>query len=94
MCKSVGQIVGKVSACMTIAAFVGRISIEGLVLGMVIFVSTIWHLFCLFFNLLCGRRDTVLYAETQIPTHPRFSKKRGLEDYFPFGARPIFRGEL
>ena len=64
--ECVGQIGGKASACMAIAMFVGWSSIACLVVGIVIFVSTIWHLFCLLV-------EEILYTEILLPTHPRFT---------------------
>ena len=87
-CRRVGQIGGKASACMTIAMLVGWSSIERWVVGIVIFVSTIWHLF-----LPLGRRDTV-HRDPSSNTSKIHQKKGGLEEYFPFGPRPVFRGEL
>ena len=75
----VGQIGGKASACMLIAMFVGWSSIECLVVGIVIFVSTIWHLFCLLV-------EEILYTEILVPTDPRFT--------FLLGRGLFSRGKL
>lgn len=77
--ECVGQIGEKASACMAIAMFVGWNSIACLVVGIVIFVSTIWHLFCLLV-------EEILYTEILVPTDPRFT--------FLLGRGPFSRGKL
>lgn len=83
--ECVGQIGGKASACMAIAMFVGWNSIACLVVGIVIFVSTIWHLF-----LPLGRRDTV-HRDPSSNTS-KIHQKRALGRILSFWAAACFQG--